>query len=209
MGCWGDSYEILARVWWDSDKILMGFWCDSVSMNYVVSDFKVQHIKSLIVSVTTNSTCKLRLLSQVCGKLMSIQKAMGPVIPILLRSSFMCLAENIHQGDPGSYDNQVTLDTRVSEDLNYLGQHLEEFNGFPIFGNKVGYCLNQALEEGDIKAAERELGENEELWVSDSSDIRAVSYNAFDVGNEISIQSFSVSQVPLSSQQERNIKQNI
>ena len=176
----------------------MGFWCDSASMSYTISDPKLQHIQAMIDLVLQNPKCQLKLLSSIAGKLMSTLKAMGPVIPILLRSSFVFLAEHLEPGS-NDYDQNVSVGARVLEDLTFLRASLEDINGYPIFGNKIGFCLNQALVEGDLKSAERELGPTERLWISDSSEIKAAAYNAFDIGNEISIHTFTATQQELSS----------
>ena len=94
----------------------MGFWCDSASMCYTISDYKVQHIKTIIDQVLMNPRCKLKLLASVCGKLMSTLKAVGPVIPILLRSTFVLLAEQLQQHRDYSYDHNVTVGARALED---------------------------------------------------------------------------------------------
>ena len=82
--------------------------------------------------------------------------------------------------------------------LKFLRDQLEELNGYPIFGNKIGFCLNQALAEGDLRAVEKELSTTETLWISDLSEIKAAAYNAFDLGNEISIHTFTAHQSPSS-----------
>ena len=129
---------------------------------------------------------------------MSTLKAMGPVIPILLRSTFVLLAEQLQQHRDYSYDHNVTVGARALEDLKFLRDQLEELNGYPIFGNKIGFCLNQALAEGDLRAVEKELSTTETLWISDLSEIKAAAYNAFDLGNEISIHTFTAHQSPSS-----------
>ena len=82
--------------------------------------------------------------------------------------------------------------------LKFLRDQLEELNGYPIFGNKIGFCLNQALAEGDLRAVEKELSTTETLWISDLSETKAAAYNAFDLGNEISIHTFTAHQSPSS-----------
>ena len=143
--------------------------------------------------------CKLKELAAVAGKLMAAVKAFRPVIPVMLRSSFDFISVIVETIEDGPYETSVVLCARIRKDLKFLYENLDYFNGYPIFPSKIGFCLNSAIEEGDISKANINLRDSDKLWVSDSSDIKAVSYNPSKPGSEISVYSFSVTESQLSS----------
>ena len=177
----------------------LGYWCDTVKFQYSVAEFKLLHIRKLLYNLITAPKCKLKELAAVAGTLMAAVKAFGPVIPVMLRSSFYFISVIVRTIEDGAYETSVVLSARIRNDLKFLYENLRHFNGYPIFPNKIGFCLNSAIEEGDISAANINLRDSDKLWVSDSSDIKAVSYNPFKPGSEISVHSFSVTESQLSS----------
>ena len=176
-----------------------GLWCDTENMTYSVSEIKLDYIRSAIKSLLENPTSKLKVLSSVAGKLTSVVKALGPVIPIMLRSSFIFLAEMIKIHGENAYETNIQINRNVWEDLHFLESNLDYYNGHRIFGTKVGFALNQALEEGDLAEANNQMSESEGIWVSDSSNIKAVSFNPYNPGQDIVIHEFTASQSEMSS----------
>ena len=176
----------------------MGYWCDSVTMSYSISEVKMKHIEDQISQILCASTWKLKDLSRVAGKCMAVIKAIGPVVSIMLRSAFIFIAENLNPVEQ-NYNVSVSPCPRVVRDLRFLKENLRTYEGQPIFINSVGYCLNKAIEDGDIAKAESELSDIEQLWVSDSSEIKAVAYNLHNIGDEIAIHNFTTTEKQLSS----------
>ena len=177
----------------------LGYWCDTVLFQYSIAECKLVHIKKLISQVLEDKKCKLKDLAAIAGKLMAAVKAFGPVVPVMLRSSFYFISQISQAVGNDAYETSVILNSRIILDLQFLHDTLDQYNGYPICPNKIGFCLNSALEEGDLEKASWELQESERLWVSDSSDIKAVAYNPYKIGSEISVHSFSVSETMLSS----------
>ena len=177
----------------------LGYWCDTVLFQYSVAEFKLLHIKSLLRQLLQADKCKLRDLAAVAGKMMAAAKAFGPIVPVMLRSSFYFISTISQAVGDGAYEVFVVLTARIKGDLRFLYQELDSYNGYPIFPSKIGFALNSAIEDGDIAAATKHLQTSEGLWVSDSSDIKAVAYNPCKLGNEISVYSFSVTEQELSS----------
>ena len=177
-----------------------GFFTDTTTMKYHVADYKIIHLKEQLQSVLeTSRKCKLKLLASAAGKLMAAQRALGPVIPVCLRSTFLLCAESAVDGIV-NYEAEIKVNEKVIKDLSFLLTNLQSLNGYPIFPSQVGYCLNQALEEGDIAQTSLELKNDEECFVSDASDVKAVSYNLNKKLEErISVHTFSTSQRELSS----------
>ena len=177
-----------------------GLWCNTDNMTYSVSEIKLEHVQSTITLLLENQFNKLKQLSRVAGKLMSVVKGLGPVIPVMLRSSFMLIAETVQIHGTAAYDTDIQLNSAVREDLSFLKDNLRHYNGYRIFGSKVGFALNQALREGDLTEASRNLTAADGLWISDASNIRAVSYNPFAInGQNVVVHDFTVSQSELSS----------
>ena len=180
----------------------MGFFCDTRTMKYYVTDFKISHLKEQLQSILAKpEKVKLKCLAAAAGKLMAAQKALGPVVPVCLRSSFLTIAQS-SVNDTVDYESEVSIQDEVKNDLSFLLQNIESYNGYPIFPSKIGYCLNEALEAGDVNKAAEQLKDDEGLFVSDSSDIKAVSvgYNPFEkMENRIVIHNFTTSQRELSS----------
>ena len=176
-----------------------GFWCDSVAMKYSLSEVKLNHITEVLNTLTASEKWKLKDLSEAAGKCMAIRRALGPIIPIMLRSTFMILAENIDLEQNRPYDQIVKSQPRAVSDLLFLKKNLRFYNGQPIVPNGIGFCLNQSIQLGDVESAKKELNSTESLWVSDASTVKAVAYNVHNVGKEISIHEFSASERELSS----------
>ena len=176
-----------------------GLWCDSVSMKYSISEIKMKHIEETIDNILASPRWKLRNLAEAAGKCMAARRAIGSIIPIMMRSTFMILAANIDTANPKSYDHYVEPQPRVFSDLKFLRENLRSYDGQPIITNQIGFCLNKAIDIGDVERAKQELDTGESLWVSDSSTIKAVAYNVHNIGKEISIHEFSVSERELSS----------
>ena len=176
-----------------------GFWCDSVSMKYSMSEFKLNHIVETLTTLLAAKKWKLKELSEIAGKSMAIKRAAGSIIPIMLRSTFLILAEHIDNNQYRPYDRTVEPQQRAASDLTFLKDNLKFYDGQPIVNNGIGYCLNQSIQLGDIESAKNELGSEESLFVSDASAVKAVAYNVHNVGREISVYDFSVSERELSS----------
>ena len=177
----------------------LGYWCDSLLLQYSIAEFKLVHIKKLISEVIEAGRCKLKDLASIVGKLMAAVKAFGPVVPVMLRSSFYFISVVTGAVPVDPYSTSVVLSDRIKKDLKFLHDVMDQYNGYPIFSNKIGFCLNSAIEQGDITLAGKSLEDTEELWVSDASDIKAVSFNPCKLGSEISVYSFSVTEASLSS----------
>lgn len=143
-----------------------------MTLNVKVGEFSIQHIKKLLHQVIEADRCTLRDLATIAGKLMSAVKAFGPVVPVMLRSTFYFISVTVGSiGADGAYETSVVLSSRMRCDLKFLHDNLTYFNGFPVFPNKIGFCLNSAIDQGDIPAASLALQNSEDLWVSGSSDI--------------------------------------
>ena len=177
----------------------MGYWCDSVTMTYSISEFKMRHIEEQIEKILHSPSWRLKDLAKIAGKCMAVVRAIGSMIPVMLRTTFILLAEEVTIGDINPYNKYVEPRPVVIRDLKFLMENLRRYEGQPVITDRVGYCLNRAIEEGDVIKAGKELGSGEDLWVSDSSNIKAVAYNVNRVGDEISIHEFSVSERELSS----------
>ena len=66
---------------------------DTRSMTYSIPDFKIKDVQDRISGLSTCSS--LRELAQVVGKLSSVERAVGPIIRVMLRSSHQVLAQAV------------------------------------------------------------------------------------------------------------------
>ena len=92
-----------------------GFTTDTELMCYSIPDFKVIHLKDQISAVS--STMVLRQFAKIVGKLISVQRAIGPVIRIMLRSSHQFLAIKVQEQGDDAWDMSFKVPTEVFEDF--------------------------------------------------------------------------------------------
>ena len=68
-----------------------GFICDSENMIYVLPSFKIEHLKEVIAAIvhSNEKTITARQLARVIGKIIASEKALGPIVRIMLRSTMV------------------------------------------------------------------------------------------------------------------------
>ena len=83
--------------------------------------------------------------------------------------------------------------------MNFIKDHIEEYNSQPIVNSSTGFCLNSVVDRQDLI---RPVLENEEfggVWVSDASETQVVSYSILDPINEVTVKVLSDTEKQLSS----------
>ena len=172
-----------------------GFTTDTELMCYSIPDFKVIHLKDQISAVS--STMVLRQFAKIVGKLISVQRAIGPVIRI--RSSHQFLAIKVQEQGDNAWDMSFKVPTEVFEDLQFIKENLEEYNTQPIVNNSTGFCLNSVANVEDLVRPVLD-GENfGGVWASDPSETQFVSYSVIDPINDIIVDQFTADEQKLSS----------
>ena len=172
-----------------------GFVTDTRSMTYSIPDFKVQDIQKRIGELSTQSS--LRELAQVVGKLSSVERAVGPVVRVMLRSSHQVIAQAVEEYGEEAWDFIIEINEAVFRDLNFLKTNLVDYNGQPIINSQTGFCLNSAVDNKLVRPlldSEDFLG----IWAGDASDCQAVGYDVLDPLN-VHVEYFTYSQKEMSS----------
>ena len=174
-----------------------GFTTNTELMCYSIPDFKVKHLKDQISAV--GSTMVLRQFAKTVGKLISVERAIGPVIRIMLRSSHQFLAEKVHEQGEEAWDRMFKVPREVLGDLQFLRENLEEYNTQPIVNTATGFCLNSVANVEDLVRPVLD-GENfGGVWASDASENQVVSYSVLDPINDIIVDQFTADEQQLSS----------
>ena len=84
-----------------------GFVTDTKTMTYSIPDFKISDIKERISKLSRFSS--LRELAHVVGKISSVERAVGPVVRVMLRSSHQILAQAEEEYGEEAWDNTVEI----------------------------------------------------------------------------------------------------
>ena len=127
----------------------------------------------------------LRQFAKIVGKLISVQRAVGPVIRIMLRSSHQFLAVQVQEYGDIAWDMSFKVPTEVIEDLQFIKENLDQYNGQSIVNNSTGFCLNSVANVADLVKPVLE-GENfGGVWAGDASETQVVSYSVIDPINDI------------------------
>ena len=157
-----------------------GFVTDTLSMKYSLPEFKMEDIKRRISEISEKSS--LRELAHVVGKIASVERAVGPVVRVMLRSSHQVIAQAVEEYGDDAWDRIVLIPETVHRDLSFLCSNLEEYNGQPIVNSQSGICLNPEVDEKLVRTRldhEHFAG----IWAGDASECQAVGYDVLDPFN--------------------------
>ena len=78
----------------------------------------------------------IRVLAKLLGKLQFCERALGPVVRLLSRSSYYLIAK------ASSWNSFITLSESAKTELLFLFENLESLNGFPIRASKSAIKLD-------------------------------------------------------------------
>ena len=106
------------------------------------------HLKDQISAVS--STIVLRHFAKIVGKLISVHRAIGPVIRIMLRSSHQFLAIKVQEQGDDAWDMSFKVPTEGFQYSQFIKENLEEYNTQPIVNNSTGFCLNSVANVEDL-----------------------------------------------------------
>ena len=121
-----------------------GFICDSENMVYKLPEFKIDHLKEIIAEIvhSIEDTIKAKELARVIGKIIASEKALGPIVRIMLRSTMVSLDYAVLSR---GWDTYVNLNDTIKTDLQFISDNMDEDNGQPIVNYKTGISLNDLL----------------------------------------------------------------
>ena len=149
----------------------LGLVSDSVSMKYFVPEEKIVDICDLISEVINAKKHKvyIKKLAKVLGKIQFCQKAMGPCVRLLCRSSYHLISK------AKSWNCMIVLSEAAIKELSFLADNFRNLNGNPLrpslsqtcldisFGSDasdIGFCVYQVDESKDL-LFKRMFNENE------------------------------------------------
>ena len=153
-----------------------GFITDTSAMEYRVSEGKITAIKEQISNLLALSekgqTVPARSLASTLGHLISIERSHGSVVRIMSRRAQHGLGVAvINRG----WETNVFLEEDAREELSFLRENLEDFNGHPIKHAKTPGAVYNGIKERitDIEST-TDLKTN--LFVSDASETHSFIY---------------------------------
>ena len=114
----------------------LGLMNCSVSMKYFIPSVKLVNLKELISEVLSCKRVHIKVLAKLLGKLQFCERALGPVVRLLSRSSYYLIAK------ASSWNSFLTLSESAKMEFLYLFENLESLNGFPIRASKSAIKLD-------------------------------------------------------------------
>ena len=174
-----------------------GFTTDTELMSYSIPGFKVQHLKDQISGVS--STMVLREVARIVGKLISVERAVGPFIRIMLRSAQQFLATRVEDEGDDAWDMEFQVPSDVIGDLEFIKEHFEDYNTQPILNNSTGFCLNSVVNLQELLRPVLETEQFGGIRAGDASETQVVSYNVMDPLKDVIVDQFTDDEKQLSS----------
>ena len=121
-----------------------GYICDTEKMVYELPQLKIEHLKEIIVEIVESIEDKIyaRHLARVIGKIIASEKALGPLVRIMLRSTQVSLDyAEVTRG----WETELNLTKTIKEDLKFIYDNIEVDNGQRIVNYKTGISLNEII----------------------------------------------------------------
>ena len=154
------SNEIFAKAGWviskdkgkgPSQRILfLGLEFCSVKLMFFIPEKKIVKLLSAMDSLLSRKKVKLRELASILGLLQSCARALGPVVRLRTKCSYLFLMFNVNQF---SWNYFMALSDDVVEELNFWVHNLLSLNGF-----KINTCLSMIDFHLDVIADASEIG---------------------------------------------------
>lgn len=106
----------------------LGLISDSVSMKYFVPDEKINDICDSIKTLINSKRKKVHIkkLARILGKIQFCQKAMGPCVRLLCRSSYHLISK------AKSWNSMILLSDGAIKELSFLADNFRNLNGQPL-----------------------------------------------------------------------------
>lgn len=142
------------------DMTFLGLVNCTKSMKYFVPEDKKVDICHLLNFVLSSKKVHIKTLAKLLGKLQFCEKAFGPTIRLLCRSSYHLISK------ASSWSAMITLSELAIRELSYIRDSWDLINGFPIRASQSEEKLNIEL-------------------CSDSSDLGTCVYEVRSDSNEI------------------------
>jgi hypothetical protein len=122
-----------------------GFICNSEKMEYKLPDFKVDHLKTVLQEIISSvQPIPVKLLARAIGKVLSCERALGPIVRIMLRSSQLVLDHAVRTSCHG-WNLTMTVPKTVKDEFQFIMDNIEADNGQPIINHQTGITLNDLL----------------------------------------------------------------
>ena len=173
-----------------------GFTTDTKSMTYSIPTFKIEDLEDRIEKLISPTT--VTHLAQVTGKLASVQRAVGPIVPIMIRSSYQVIASHVEALGEEAWHTVINIPDIVVQDLNFLKTCLRQYNVQPIVNGATGFCLNSEVRSQQLVRpvlAGEYLGG---VWAGDASKFQAAAYDVNNP-NQVHLEYFEKEQIQTSS----------
>ena len=119
-----------------------GFICNTEKMEYSLPKFKIKHLKECIQDLVSKDQVSARFLARVIAKLTASERALGPIVRIMLRSGHVLLDSAVRKN---GWDTLLKVTEAVESDFKFIIENLDSENGQPIVNYKTGVTLNMLL----------------------------------------------------------------
>ena len=152
----------------------LGLINSTSDMKYYIPEKKLDNILDLLFEILSKKKCHIKVLAKALGKLQFIQKATGPIVRILCRSSYRLIAL------AKSWNCMIEISDDARRELTYLLKNLRILNGF---------CIRPSLSLHKVDLS----------LASDSSDRGTCVYHVIDSNEILHKRIFSVEEARESS----------
>ena len=105
-------------------------------MKYYIPEKKISSIRELISEILSSKLVHIKVLAKLLGKLQFCEKAIGPTVRLLSRSSYYLISK------ASSWNSLLKLSDAARTELIYLFDNLDSMNGFALRASKSLTKLN-------------------------------------------------------------------
>ena len=162
-----------------------GFILDTVRMEYRLPEPKIKIFIELIETVLDKAQAgqevSAKVLGAVFGKAASCKRSHGPNMQIALRHSEHMVGKRVmHRGmeEEPDWNVAVLIDQQMAQEMIFIKNHLEEWNGYPIPSDKTVHIFN--INGSQFRQSEPWPSNKRtfQVMVSDASEQAAFIYEA-------------------------------
>ena len=143
--------------------LFLGLEVCSVSLKFFIPEKKIVKLLAEIDSLLSSKKVKLRVFASFLGLLQSCNKALGPVVRLMTRVSYLFLMHNV---DRHSWNFFVSISPEVISELQFWQKNIVELNGFQFHVDMTMIDIGQ-----DVAADASNIGLFGFKFVSNDYDI--------------------------------------
>ncbi|XP_022779071.1 uncharacterized protein LOC111320674 [Stylophora pistillata] len=104
----------------------LGFVINTITMSFHIPERKMEKLKSLLGSVTGDTSSSYRELARIAGSIISIALAVGPISRLLTRQMYLAIESR------SAWDHALRFSPALLEELRFWYSNIDSFNGYSL-----------------------------------------------------------------------------